>query len=123
MKAFLGSVVCAVAMSGLSGLSVGANTLQGGTATTSDNQLDSRIEQRIHKDPSLKKHNLDVSVDGGVATLTGTWPRNASAPRRSNLPPSKVLRVSTTRSSSIRRPARPAPSRPPKKRPRPAPRR
>jgi hyperosmotically inducible periplasmic protein len=72
MKAFLGSVVCAVAMSGLSGLSVGANAPQGGTATASDSQLDSRIEQRIHKDPSLKKHNIDVSVDGGVATLTGT---------------------------------------------------
>ena len=26
----------------------------------------------IHNDPSLKKHNIDVSVDGGVVTLSGT---------------------------------------------------
>jgi hyperosmotically inducible periplasmic protein len=72
MKAFLGSVVCAVAMSGFSAASVGASAPQAGTATASDKVLDSRIEQRIHNDFSLKKHHIDVSVDGGVATLTGT---------------------------------------------------
>jgi osmotically-inducible protein OsmY len=72
MKAFLGSVVCAVAMSGFTAASVGAAAPQAGTAVASDNVLDSRIEQRIHNDPSLKKHDIDVSVDGGVATLTGT---------------------------------------------------
>ena len=72
MKAFLGSVVCAVAMTGVSAASVGAAAPQAGTAVASDKLLDSRIEQRIHHDPSLKKHNIDVSVDGGVATLTGT---------------------------------------------------
>ena len=72
MKAFLGSVVCAVAMTGFSAASLGAAAPQAGTPPASDKVLDSRIEQRIHKDPSLKKHNIDVSVDGGVATLTGT---------------------------------------------------
>ena len=72
MKAFLGSVVCAVAMSGFTATSVGAAAPQAGTAAASDKVLDSRIEQRIHNDSSLKKHNIDVSVDGGVATLTGT---------------------------------------------------
>ena len=72
MKAFLGSVVCAVAMSGLTAVSVGAAAPQAGTAAASDKVLDSRIEQRIHSDSSLKRHNIDVSVDGGVATLTGT---------------------------------------------------
>ena len=72
MKAFLGSVVCAVAMSGFTAASVGAAAPQAGTAAASDKVLDSRIEQRIHSDSSLKRHNIDVSVDGGVATLTGT---------------------------------------------------
>src|SRR5258707_5370830 len=72
MKAFLGSLVCAVAMTGFSASSVGAAAPQAGTAPASDKVLDSRIEQRIHNDPSLKKHDIDVSVDGGVATLTGT---------------------------------------------------
>ena len=71
MKAFLGSVVCAVAMTGLSTASVGA-ARQAGTAATSDKALHSRIEQSIHKDPLLKKYDVDVTVDGGVATLTGT---------------------------------------------------
>jgi osmotically-inducible protein OsmY len=69
MKAFLGSVVCAVAMTGFSAASVGAAAPQ---AAASDKVLDSRIEQRIHKDPSLKKYDIDVAVDAGVATLTGT---------------------------------------------------
>lgn len=72
MKAFLGSVVCAVAMSGFTAASVRAAGPQAGTAAATDNVLDSRIEQRIHSDASLKKHNIDVSVNGGVATLTGT---------------------------------------------------
>src|SRR5262245_39736811 len=72
MKAFLGSVVCAVTMSGFTAASVGAAALQAGTAVASDKVLDSRIEQRIHNDSSLKKHNIDVSVEAGVATLTGT---------------------------------------------------
>ena len=71
MKAFLGSVVCAVAMSGFTAASVGAAAPKAGAAA-SDKVLDSRIEQRIHNDSSLKKHNIDVSVDAGVATLTGT---------------------------------------------------
>ena len=70
MKAFLGSVVCAVAMTGFSAASVGAATPKG-AAATSDKVLDSRIEQRIHSDAMLKKHHIDVSVDKGVATLTG----------------------------------------------------
>ena len=72
MKAFLGTVVCAIAIIGFNAALVGAGAPGAGTAATSDKLLDSRIEQRIHNDASLKKHNVDVSVDGGVATLTGT---------------------------------------------------
>ena len=85
MKAFLGSVVCAVAMSGFTAASVGAAAPQAGTAVTSDKVLDSRIEQRIHNDPSLKKHDIDISVDGGVATLTGTVATNSERTKAKQL--------------------------------------
>jgi hyperosmotically inducible protein len=81
MKAFLGSVVCAVAMIGFSAASVGATP----QAPASDKQLDSRIEQRIHKDPSLKKHNIDISVDAGVVTLTGTVATEAESAKAKQL--------------------------------------
>ena len=82
MKAFIGSVVCAVAMTGLSVASVGAAAPQ---AAASDKQLDTRIEQLIHKDPSLKKHNIDVSVDAGVVTLSGTVATEAESAKAKQL--------------------------------------
>src|SRR5260370_2881311 len=85
MKAFLGSVVCAVAVTGFSAASVGAAATQVGTAAASDKSLDSRIEQRIHKDPSLKKYDIDVKVDAGVATLTGTVATEADRARAKQL--------------------------------------
>jgi osmotically-inducible protein OsmY len=85
MKAFLGSVVCAVAMTGFSVASVGAAAPQVGTAAASDKSLDSRIEHRIHKDPSLKKYDIDVKVDAGVATLTGTVATEADRARAKRL--------------------------------------
>jgi hyperosmotically inducible periplasmic protein len=42
------------------------------TTTAQERALDSRIEKRIHDDPSLKKFDIKVRVDGGVATLSGT---------------------------------------------------
>jgi len=84
MKAFLGSVVCAVAMTGFSAASVGAAAPKG-AAATSDKVLDSRIEQRIHSDAMLKKHHIDVSVDKGVATLTGTVPTEAERVKATRL--------------------------------------
>ena len=84
MKAFLGSVVCAVAMTGFSAASVGA-AVPKGTAAASDKVLDSRIEQRIHSDAMLKKHHIDVSVDKGVATLTGTVPTEAERVKATRL--------------------------------------
>ena len=85
MKTFLGSVVCAVAMAGFSAASAGAAAPQATTAAASDKQLDSRIEQRIHKDPSLKKYDINGSVEGGVATLTGTVATAADSTRAKEL--------------------------------------
>jgi osmotically-inducible protein OsmY len=84
MKAFLGIVVCVV-MTGLGTASVRAAPPQAGTAAASDKVLDSRIEERIHKDPSLKKHNIDVAVHGGVATLTGTVATDAERAKAKQL--------------------------------------
>jgi len=85
MKAFLGSVACAIAMTGFSAATVGAAVPQAGTAAASDKVLDSRIEQSIHKDPSLKKYDIDVAVDAGVATLTGTVATEAERGRAKRL--------------------------------------
>jgi len=85
MKAIIGTVVCAVAMTAFSTASVRATAPQAGTAAASDKVLDSRIEERIHKDPSLKKHDIDVAVDGGVATLTGTVATDAERAKAKQL--------------------------------------
>lgn len=42
------------------------------TAAVKDSTLDERIEKRIAADPSLKKHDIKIAVNNGVATLTGT---------------------------------------------------
>jgi osmotically-inducible protein OsmY len=74
MRAVIGTGICAVLVAG--GLVSSAVRLDAATpqaaAATSDKTLDSRIEQRIHSDATLKKYNIDVNVDAGVATLTGT---------------------------------------------------
>jgi len=62
-----------------------AATPQVGTAAASDKMLDSRIEKRIHSDATLKKYNIDVTVDGGVATLTGTVATEADRAKAANL--------------------------------------
>jgi osmotically-inducible protein OsmY len=51
------------------------------TAASSDSVLDKRIETRIHNVSSLKKHEIHVSVNNGVATLTGTVPTEADRAR------------------------------------------
>jgi len=51
------------------------------TTAAPDRTLDSRIEKRLSSDPSLKKYHLEVKVDGGVATLTGTVATEAERSR------------------------------------------
>ena len=84
MNVFLGSVICAVAISGLGPASTLAAAPQA-AAAPSDKLLDTQIEQRIHKDASLKKYSIDVTVDGGVATLTGTVPTEADRTKATQL--------------------------------------
>ena len=62
------SLVCFVAL--LMGASV-ANA-QVGTTGGTDKATATRIEKRIAADPTLKKYDIKVVVDGGVATLSGS---------------------------------------------------
>jgi osmotically-inducible protein OsmY len=52
-------------------VSMQAAAAQANSAKPSDKTIDDRVEARIHNDPSLKKHEILVTVDGGVVTLTG----------------------------------------------------
>jgi len=73
MKAVIGSVVAAAALLVAGQAPMHAATQTPSTTTTKlpDSTLGPRIEKRIH-DSSLKKYDIKVSVNDGVATLTGT---------------------------------------------------
>ena len=60
-------------------VSMHAAAPQAAAAQPSDKTIDDRAEARIHKDESLKKYSIDVSVDHGVVTLTGTVPTAADS--------------------------------------------
>jgi len=56
-----------------------------GAVVSSDKPLDKQIEKQLKADPSLKHANIHVSVDGGVATLTGTVATDAEKSRAGRL--------------------------------------
>src|SRR5262245_56567526 len=87
MRALTGSVVCATVLlaGGFASSSARLEAATPQTAAAADKTLDSRIEGRIHNDATLKKYKIDVSVDGGVATLTGTVPTEADRAKAGNL--------------------------------------
>ena len=64
--------------------SVGA-VPQSSTAKPSDSSVDTRISQRLKAEPSLKGHNIHVSVDKGVVTLTGTVTTEAERTKAAEL--------------------------------------
>jgi hyperosmotically inducible protein len=70
MKAAAGAAFLAV-MFVVGSASMRAATPQTTAAKPSDSTLDQQIEARIHKDPSLKSRDVDVSVADGVVTLKG----------------------------------------------------
>jgi osmotically-inducible protein OsmY len=71
MKVAIGSVfVVAVLVAGP--VSMQAAVPQAAAVKPADSTLDERIEKRIAADPSLKKHDIKIAVNNGVATLTGT---------------------------------------------------
>jgi hyperosmotically inducible periplasmic protein len=79
MKAAIGSVVAAAALFVAGQVPMHAAAPQAPSTTTAKSStadLDSKIEKRIH-DSSLRKYDIKVSVNNGVATLTGTVPTEA----------------------------------------------
>jgi osmotically-inducible protein OsmY len=71
MKATLFGLVCGFAL--VAGpVSASPAVSQAAAVKTSDHTLTERIETRVHRDAVLKQHDVKVTVDGGVATLTGT---------------------------------------------------
>jgi osmotically-inducible protein OsmY len=84
MKAAFGSLFVVGAL--VAGpVSMHAAASQATAAKSSDKTIDDRIEARIHKDPTLKKYDIDVAVDNGVVTLTGTVPTQADSTKAATL--------------------------------------
>jgi osmotically-inducible protein OsmY len=71
MKAAFGSVVVVAAVLVAGSVTMRAAAPQTTSVTPADSALDKKIEKKIH-DSSLKKYNINVDVDNGVAKLTGT---------------------------------------------------
>ena len=88
MNGFIGSVVFAAALG--VGVAPGQAAPQAAAAgkqseASKPSGVESRISQRLKADPTLKKHNIKVSVTGGVATLTGTVPTEAESAKAASL--------------------------------------
>jgi len=83
MKGAFASAIVVAALIGAGPVAAYA-TPQTTTTTASDSTLEKSIERRIH-DSSLKKYNLKVKVDNGVATLTGTVATEAERRRAAQL--------------------------------------
>jgi hyperosmotically inducible periplasmic protein len=84
MKSAIFGLVCGIAL--IAGpVSAGPVEAQSAAVTVTDDTLDERIETRVRQDADLKNHDVNVSVDNGVATLTGTVATNAQKTRAATL--------------------------------------
>ena len=84
MKSVLLGIACVIAVYSVGPVSASPAVPQGVTAT-SDHAIDERIEQRLSTNATLKPYHLSVSVDGGIATLTGTVATAAQKARAGQL--------------------------------------
>jgi hyperosmotically inducible periplasmic protein len=85
MKSFIRSVSCTATLL-VAGLVVSVGAVPQSTAARpSDSAVDARISQRLKADPSLKAFNISVSVDDGVATLSGTVATEAERAKAAQL--------------------------------------
>src|SRR5437867_2105456 len=87
MKSVILSVACVVALYAATPAKASPANPAGpqAGASTSDHAIDKKIEQRLHANASLKKYHLKASVDGGIATLTGTVATDAQKARAGQL--------------------------------------
>jgi osmotically-inducible protein OsmY len=84
MRAVIGTVVCAAALLVAGSMPAQAAVPQA-AAKSSDSTIDARISQRLKADAVLKKYPIHVSVEDGVAKLTGTVPTEADRSKAAEL--------------------------------------
>jgi len=84
MRAAFGSVVVIAAVLVAGSVSMHAAAPQSTTSAPADSSLDKKIEKKLH-DSTLRKYNIHVDVDNGVAKLTGTVPTEADRRRAAQL--------------------------------------
>ena len=78
-----------------------------GQNSTSDDKLKDRIDYRLETSPVVKKYDLHVKVNAGVAMLKGTVATDAQKAEAGTLAKiTGVTRESTIRSRSTRTPTR-----------------
>lgn len=88
MRAVIGTFAFAAALIVATPHQAAAATQSATTTASSektDKTIDARITRRINADASLKKHHVKVSVNDGVATLTGTVATDAQRARAEKL--------------------------------------
>ena len=83
MKTALGSMVVVAALVAIPAAARAAAP-QTTTTAPADSSLGSKIEKKLH-DSTLKKYDIKVKVDNGVATLTGTVPTETDCRRAAQL--------------------------------------
>ena len=83
MRTAFATFVCAAAMiaAGTHPTMAAPQTTTTASSDKADKAIDSRITHRINADASLKKHHVKVSVENGVATLSGTVRTDAQRER------------------------------------------
>jgi hyperosmotically inducible periplasmic protein len=84
MKSTIFGLICGLALL-TAPIAARAATSQDTSARAADHTLSERIESRVGHDTSLKTQDIKVSVDGGVATLTGTVPTRKQRERAAQL--------------------------------------
>jgi osmotically-inducible protein OsmY len=96
MKAFVGTLACVGALAMVSVAVPAAYAGQATTTTTTEKKIDKkidrsdkaineRIEKRLKADRSLRRHQVDVSVQDRVAVLTGTVATRAQRTRAASI--------------------------------------
>src|SRR5829696_7185687 len=84
MKTPIFGLVCGIALV-IGPASATAALPQAATVQASDHTLSERIETRVRQDATLKKRDVKITVDAGVATLAGTVATAAEKTRAAEL--------------------------------------
>jgi len=85
MKAVIASVFCAAALVATYPTATFAGQDRATTSDSRDGSLDRKITRRLRNGATLKRYDLHVSVDRGVATLTGAVPSERQRRRAAQL--------------------------------------